>query len=88
MTDDFDWPFAYRVAADRSLLGVTVRPPKEEICDHCGATYTGLFHCQSLSQIKEIDDSEFIGVISEWTPRRGRGADNPAGLPPRRLLAR
>ena len=51
-----------------SLADIPRREPKEEVCDHCGATYTGLFHCQSLTQIKVIDDSEFIGVISEWTP--------------------
>ena len=62
-----------------SLADLPRREPKEEVCEHCGATYTGLFHCQSLTQIKEVDDSEFIGrfggtisgaviVISEWTP--------------------
>ena len=53
----------YRVTGDPSLLGVPVRPMKEEICDHCGATYRGPYHCQTLSQIKEIDDSEFIAAL-------------------------
>jgi hypothetical protein len=51
-----------------SLLDLPRREPKEEVCDHCGATYTGLSHCQSLSQIKEVDDDFFIGVISELAP--------------------
>jgi len=34
-----------------------------KVCEHCGATYTGLFHCQSLSQIKDIDDSELIAAL-------------------------
>lgn len=46
-----------------SLADIPRREPKEEVCEHCGATYTGLFHCQSLSQIKEIDDSEFIAAL-------------------------
>lgn len=55
-----------------SLADLPRREPKEEVCEHCGATYTGLFHCQSLSQIKEIDDSDFIGVLSGWVhPERG-----------------
>ena len=53
----------YRVTGDLSLLGMSVRPPKEEICDHCGAAYRGLYHCQSISQIKEIDDSKFIAAL-------------------------
>jgi hypothetical protein len=43
---------------DKSLLNIPRREDKEEVCDHCGATYTGLFHCQSLTQIKEIKDDE------------------------------
>ena len=39
-----------------SLADLPRREPKEEVCEHCGATYTGLSHCQSLTQIKEIDD--------------------------------
>jgi len=46
-----------------SLADLPRRGPKEEVCEHCGAIYTGLFHCQSLSQIKEIDDPEFIAAI-------------------------
>ena len=46
-----------------SLADLPRREPKEEVCEHCGATYTGLFHCQSLPQIKEIDDSEFIAAL-------------------------
>lgn len=53
---------------DKSLLDLPRREDKEEVCGHCGATYTGLFHCQSLSQIKVIDDSEIVGVISELPP--------------------
>ena len=41
---------------DKSLLNIPRREPKEEVCDHCGATYTGLFHCQSIKNIREIED--------------------------------
>lgn len=64
-----------------SLLDLPRREPKEEVCDHCGATYTGLFHCQSLSQIKEVDDDFFIGVISELRlPKREVVLITPLGI--------
>ncbi len=51
-----------------SLLDLPRREPKEETCEVCGEAYTGLFHCQSLSQIKGIDDDFFIGVLAELAP--------------------
>ena len=50
------------------LLNTPVRPQKEEICEHCGETFTGLFHCQSITQIKMVDGDFLIGKLSEWTP--------------------
>ena len=64
-----------------SLLDLPRREPKEETCEVCGATYTGLFHCQSLSQIKEVDDDFFIGVISELRlPKREVVPITPLGF--------
>ena len=66
-----------------TLLDLPRREPKEEVCDHCGATYTGLFHCQSLSQIKEIDDDFLIGVLSDLRlPKREVVLITPLGIEP------
>ena len=55
---------------DKSLLNIPRREPKEEVCEHCGATYTGLFHCQSIKNIREIEDDFAIGVITELLPSK------------------
>jgi hypothetical protein len=52
------------------LTDIPRREPKEEVCEHCGATYTGLFHCQSIKNIREIEDDFAIGVITELLPSK------------------
>ncbi|MCH9836346.1 hypothetical protein K0U83_11825 [bacterium] len=64
-----------------SLLDLPRREPKEETCEVCGEAYTGLFHCQSLSQIKVIDDDFFIGVLAELRlPKREVVPITPLGF--------
>ena len=53
-----------------SLADIPRREPKEEVCEHCGATYTGLFHCQSIKNLRKIEDGFAIGVITELLPSK------------------
>lgn len=60
------------------LKDLPVRQSPVEICEHCGAEFRGLYHCQSLEGIKEIDDEgllkhveEAVGVVGpiKWSAR-------------------
>ena len=64
------WGFTLPENPKVSLADLPRREPKEEVCDHCGATYTGLFHCQSIKNIREIEDGFAIGVITELLPSK------------------
>jgi len=47
------------------LSNIPRREDPVEICEHCGAEFRGLYHCQSLENIKEIDDSKFLEAVDE-----------------------
>ena len=63
------WGFTLPENPKVSLADLPRREPKEEVCGHCGATYTGLFHCQSIKNIREIEE-DFAPLWRELLPSK------------------
>lgn len=43
-----------------SLLNLPLREDPVEICKVCGTEFRGLYHCQSLKHVKDINDDTFM----------------------------
>jgi len=48
-----------------NFLSIPRREDPVEICPFCGAEFQGLYHCQSLEGIREIDDEGFLKHVEE-----------------------
>jgi hypothetical protein len=66
---EMDWSGTIEALDNLSseTVSIPTRPAKVEVCEHCGAEFQGLFHCQSLKDIsEEPSDTEFLRGLEDF----------------------